>query len=174
MDAYFNQFMKDREQFLHLVAILESENCQLIVSSGAFSKMAAITIYIILIRLIPFLRWMDKMAALNNLIAALFDCSMLSDSLGASRRNDLEKNKQQQKKYIHVHYAWHIENINCFFKFSILLASASSCRYQMCVSLTSLIICPALCSAFNISVASLLLTCICSASSRRWSKISLL
>lgn len=45
MDAYFNQFMKDREQFLHLVAILESDNCQLIVSSGAFSKMAAITIY---------------------------------------------------------------------------------------------------------------------------------
>ena len=33
MDAYFNQFMKDREQFLHLVAILESENSQLILCS---------------------------------------------------------------------------------------------------------------------------------------------
>lgn len=43
---------------------------------------------------------MDKMAALNNLTAALFDCSLLSDSLGASRRNDLEKNKQKKNTFM--------------------------------------------------------------------------
>ena len=79
---------------------------------------------------------MDKMAALNNLKAALFDCSLLSDSLGASRRNDLEKNKQQQKKNSFMFTMPDIMKISIVsssFKFSLLLrpAVATKCVYLL-------------------------------------------
>lgn len=66
-------------------------------------------------------------------------------------------------------FTWFLLNTWRAVSFSIIMSG-----YQMWVSLTSLMMCPALWRAFNISVASFLLMCICSASSRSLSNISLL
>ena len=78
---------------------------------------------------------MDKMAALNNLIAVLFDCSMLSDSLGSSRRNDLEKinNNKKNTFMFTMPDILKISIVSSSFQFSLLLrpAVATKCVYLL-------------------------------------------